>query len=71
MVLTKCNSDDQTRWTRWREHVTRMADKWIQSFVGKPNGKRPLRNYSRRWERNTNAPRNEKEGHGMDSAGTD
>jgi hypothetical protein len=35
---------------RWAEHVTRIGERYIQSFDGKPAGKGPLGRPMRRWE---------------------
>jgi hypothetical protein len=38
---------------RWARHVARMGRKRsVQGFVGKPEGKRPLRRPKRRWKDN-------------------
>jgi hypothetical protein len=40
----------KSRRMRWVGHVARMGEESVQCFVGKPEGKRPLRRQRCRWE---------------------
>jgi hypothetical protein len=46
----------KSRKMRWAGHVARMGDRRdvCRGFVGKPEGKRPLGRFRRRWEDNIN-----------------
>ena len=58
--------DVKTRGMRWAGNVARMEERRVQSFGGKPEGRRPLGRYRRRWEGNIKMDLQDMECGGMD-----
>jgi hypothetical protein len=59
---------NKSRMMRWAEHVSRVGKERNEHriFVGKPEGKRPLRRTRCRWKDNTEMDLRETEWGGMD-----